>query len=136
MDAKIEYLKMIQAVISRMSHYGFLLKGWGVTLLAAILALATNSTKAELLLLVALLPVIVFWLLDAFFLNTEHKYRALYEQAAKISAEENVNFSLASKGEHTNGVKSVLRLAMSQTLIAFWGALLCVLLVAYWVVVC
>jgi len=61
MDAKIEYLKMIQAVITRMPHYGFLLKGWGVALLAAILALAAQSEKAELLLLVGIFPVFVFW---------------------------------------------------------------------------
>jgi len=134
MDAKIEYLKMIQAVITRMSHYGFLLKGWGVTLLAAILALAAQSGKAELLLLVGIFPVLVFWSLDAFFLNAEHKYRALYKQAAQLTPTDIIDFNLVPTEEHVRSNKSKLRLFFSQTLFVFWGTLLLVLAVGYWVI--
>jgi hypothetical protein len=40
MDAQIAHLQMIQAVITRMGSNSFLLKGWSVTLVAALFALA------------------------------------------------------------------------------------------------
>lgn len=99
LDAKIEYLKMIQAVITRVLHYGFLLKGWGVTLIAAILALAAGSGKPDLL-LIGLFPTLVFWTLDAFFLHTERNYRALYARGVRLAPDE-IDFDLSPTGEHT-----------------------------------
>ena len=40
MESKIAYLQMIQAVIARMAGNSFLIKGWSVTLVAALFALA------------------------------------------------------------------------------------------------
>ena len=36
MDAKLKHLEMIQGVINRMANCSFLLKGWSVTLIAAL----------------------------------------------------------------------------------------------------
>ncbi len=132
-DAKIEYLKMIQAIITRMSHYGFLLKGWGVTLLAAILALFAQGGKAELL-LIGLFPVIVFWTLDAFFLHTERKYRALYDQVRHLEPGA-VDFNLAPTGEHERQVKPMWRIMFSRTLLVFWLAMMVVLAMGYGVII-
>ena len=41
MDKKINHLQMIQGVISRMASNSFALKGWAVTLVAGIFALAS-----------------------------------------------------------------------------------------------
>jgi hypothetical protein len=129
LDAKIEYLKMIQAVITRMSHYGFLLKGWGVTLIAAILALAAESGKPDLL-LIGLFPTIVFWVLDAFFLHTERNYRALYERAVLLNPDE-IDFDLSPSGEHTRDTPPLWQIMFSRTLLVFWLALVIVLILGY-----
>lgn len=128
-DAKIEYLKMIQAVIARMSRFGFFLKGWGVTLLAAILAVASQAEQATLLIAVALVPTIIFWLLDAFFLQTEHKYRNLYDHARQLSNDQ-VDFDLNPHAAHIVPVEPLISFVSSFTLKSFWGALLCVNVVA------
>lgn len=74
---KLEYLKMIQAVITRMAGNSFLIKGWCVTLVSAILALAAKEPN-KLFILIAFYPVLMFWILDGYFLYQERLYRALY----------------------------------------------------------
>jgi hypothetical protein len=55
MEKKLAHLNLIQAVITRMGSNSFLLKGWSVTLVAALFALAAKDTKPALV-LIAYLP--------------------------------------------------------------------------------
>ena len=80
-EARLKHLELIQGVISRMASNSFLLKGWTITLVSGIGALAyTNSNRW--LALFALLPTLCFWGLDAYFLQQERLYRRLYEECA------------------------------------------------------
>ena len=69
---------MIQGVVNRLAQSSFLLKGWSVVLVSALLALAAGIEN-ELVLYVALLPVLAFWGLDGYFLWQERLFRALYD---------------------------------------------------------
>ena len=70
MDKKLKHLEMVQGVINRMASNSFMLKGWAVTLVAGIFALAGKDTD-KLYFLVSYVPVIVFWGLDAYYLLQE-----------------------------------------------------------------
>ena len=59
MDKTIAHLGFIQAVITRMGTNSFLLKGWSITLVAAIFALSAKDADHRFVLL-AYFPVIVF----------------------------------------------------------------------------
>lgn len=72
-------IDLIQACITRMAHNSFLIKGWTITLVAVVLALAEKVTNPVTLCLTMLVPLLSFWYLDAFFLYTEKLYRKLYE---------------------------------------------------------
>ena len=61
--ARIEHLKMIQGVINRLATCSFQLKGWVVTL-AAALQVFLKGEADPVYLFVPALPVIAFWLLD------------------------------------------------------------------------
>ena len=76
-DEMITHLPLIQGVINRMGNNSFLIKGWTVTLVAAIFALAATGTNQHFI-LVALIPIIVFWFLDSYYLKQERLYRELY----------------------------------------------------------
>ena len=76
-DAKIKHLEMIQAVITRMAQNSFSLKGWSVTLVVGALALSVQTTN-QFFFLVAYPPILLFWGLDAYYLQLERKYRVLY----------------------------------------------------------
>ena len=67
MDNKHKHLELVQGVINRMANNSFMLKGWAVTLVAGIFALAGKDTD-KLYFLVTYVPVLVFWGLDAYYL--------------------------------------------------------------------
>lgn len=85
---KIAHLGFIQATITRMGVNSFVIKGWSITLVAAIFALASKDSNVKLVLL-AYFPVIMFWVLDGFFLHQEKLFRKLYEQVADGSIPSN-----------------------------------------------
>lgn len=70
----VEELKIIQDIIKRMAFNSFLIKGWSITLVVATLLLKGNKYQV----LIAFIPLLVFWFLDAYFLWQERMYRELY----------------------------------------------------------
>lgn len=91
-ENKIRHLEMIQSVISRMGANSFSLKGWGVTLIAGIFVLSSKDSDKTYF-LITYLPVIVFWVLDSFYLLLERKYTALYENV-RLKDESEIDFDM------------------------------------------
>lgn len=110
-ENKIRHLEMIQGVINRMASNSFMLKGWGVTLVAGIFALAAKDTD-KLYFLVAYIPVIIFWILDSYYLLQERLYIALYKKVC-LTDEKHIDFSLAATKEEFGNDKN-----------CFWSCLL------------
>jgi len=78
-ETRALHLQFVQAAISRMAANSFLLKGWSITLTAAILALAAAKDRDPALVVVAILPGLAMWGLDAYFLRRERLFRCLYD---------------------------------------------------------
>lgn len=74
----IKHLEMIQAIINRMAANSFLLKGWSPTVAAALMAFALDNMNRWLAAM-ALLPLVGFWALDAYYLRRERLYRRLHD---------------------------------------------------------
>lgn len=104
MDKKYKHLELVQGVINRMASNSFMLKGWAVTLLAGIFVLAGKDTD-KLYFIVAYVPVLVFWGLDAYYLLQERLYRSLYEKVRKTE-EDDIDFSLKATMEEFNSNKN------------------------------
>ena len=85
-ESRIRYLEAIQRVIDRLSNTSFILKGWAVSLVAGLMALAASGTNHGYV-LVAYIPTVVFWLLDAYFLMMERQYRQFFEENMDLSRE-------------------------------------------------
>ena len=76
----VKHLELIQRVVNRLAQDSFAYKGWAITLVAAIFALALAAKEASPhYLLVALLPAVAFWGLDAYYLRQERLFRKLYD---------------------------------------------------------
>lgn len=101
---KIEHLEMIQGIINRMASNSFMLKGWAVTLVAGIFALASKDTD-KLYFLIAYIPIVVFWGLDSYYLLQERLYRALYNKVRLLN-EKDVDFSMKATKEEFNSEKN------------------------------
>lgn len=76
-ENKLKHLEMIQGIINRMASNSFALKGWAVTLVAGIFALASKETD-KIYFLIAYAPIAFFWFLDSFYLLQERLFRSLY----------------------------------------------------------
>jgi hypothetical protein len=96
---------MIQSVIARMAQNSFLIKGWSVTLAAALLGLSTKDDDTALA-WVAFGAVAVFTSLDARYLALERKYVDLYRRATgeQPSGSEVSSFSLTAGKPGFGGV--------------------------------
>ncbi|MFE3450265.1 hypothetical protein ACFXJ8_15140 [Nonomuraea sp. NPDC059194] len=79
---RIKHLEFIQAVIARLGTSSFLIKGWVLTIAAAIFAVLANRLETGIA-VVALVPLVAFWLLDGYFLWQERLFRCLYDDVRK-----------------------------------------------------
>lgn len=131
---KIAHLSFIEDNISKMTQYCVNLKGWLVAILVGLFALTINSTIDRWILFgVAAFIVIVFCVLDAFYLQQERKFRFLYDEVRK-KKEEEIDFSMAINGQcysnNANGGKSYRRSLcywhafLSKSIWPFYGAML------------
>lgn len=118
MNDKPVYLQMIQSVISRMAGNSFLLKGWSVTLISALFALAAAGTN-PLFVYLAYFPAFAFWSLDAYFLRQERLFRKLYEHAAALDASQ-IDYSMDTSSFNEQ-VDPQFQVAFSPTLRVFHG---------------
>lgn len=75
----LRYLELIQAQVTRMASNSFLVKGWSITLVAAIMAFAASASSSWSM-AAAVLTSLTFWGLDAFYLRQERLYRSLYDK--------------------------------------------------------
>jgi hypothetical protein len=84
-EDKRKHLDLLQGAISRMAANSFLLKGWSVTLATALLGLSAKDARPGFALL-ALMPILTFWGLDAYYLALEKKFRDLYDVAINLTS--------------------------------------------------
>lgn len=120
MENKRAHLEMIQGIVNRLSHNSFLLKGWSVVLVSAMLALAAKDARL-LFVYLAYFPAIAFWGLDGYFLHQEKLFRKLYDHVRGLQ-EGQVDFSMNT--EKVRGqVGSWVYITLSKTLVAFHGTI-------------
>lgn len=93
MDNKYKHMDYVQSSISRMASNSFYLKGWNVTIIAAIVALSFKESDWRIY-TCALVLNIVFWFLDAYYLKQETLFRKLFEKISKISDDTQVDFTM------------------------------------------
>lgn len=127
MDSKVKHLELIQEVISRIGGNLFILKGWTITLVIALLTLAAKDTKGFYLLF-AFISILIFWLLDGYFLSVERCYRGLYDSVRK-KKDKDINFSM-DYSPFYRGKNTWAKAMFSKTLLIFYGVLLITLMLA------
>lgn len=81
---RIKHLEFIQGVITRLNTNSFQVKGWAVTIIVGVLALFASTKKIDFI-LIGVFPTLLFWIMDAYCLSQERKFRGLYNDVAEIS---------------------------------------------------
>ena len=125
MDEKLKHLEMIQNIVNRMASSSFLLKGWTVIFVAAVLGFSLKDSNAPYL-WIAAIPACSFWALDGFYLRREKLFRKLYEKVRK-SKSDDLDFSMdTSLVEHE--VKNWFCVCRSKTIWLFHLPILAVII--------
>ena len=88
-------IDLIQAVITRMAQNSFYMKGWCITLVAAIFSLSDGAAREHVYLPLAIM-VMAFWGLDAYYLRQEKAYRMLYDHVLSCRIKKNLWLNLYS----------------------------------------
>lgn len=127
MENKHKHLEFLQNAINRMAGNSFLLKGWTVTIVSAIFALAQKDANTAYL-LVPVLPILIFWFIDGYFLRQERLFRKLYDHVRLLNEDE-IDFSMNTSPFQSN-VDDVIHIALSKTLFVFYGSVMAAVIVA------
>jgi hypothetical protein len=122
-DAQIKHLEFIQAVVARLANDSFLMKGWALTVAGIIFGFAVDQGNWRIG-AAALLPVVGFWGLDAYFLRQERLFRKLYD-AVRVPGSPVERFSMNTQ-PYVSEVESWIDTALSATLLPFYGVLVLV----------
>lgn len=127
-DNKIAYLQLIQEPISRMSTASAVFKGFAATIVAGVSAISYCEINI-LILGLSFLPVILFALLDIYYLMIEKKYRYLYEQVRTDRHE--VDFSLnLTKDNEVSGAR-VRDCIKSPSIYLFYPLMILILIAVF-----
>lgn len=121
MENKLKHLEVIQGVINRMDGNLFFLRGWTITLIAALLALLVKGTNPDYIFIVYFL-VVIFWILDGYFLSQERLFRALYNYVRTLD-EKDIDFSMSTEEYKKDKKNSWLCAMFSPTLLVFYLSL-------------
>lgn len=80
-ENRVKHLELIQSIITRLNGNSFQIKGIAITIVAALLAVYASNGKVDFI-LIPILPSVIFWYLDAYYLQQERKFRGLYNDVA------------------------------------------------------
>jgi hypothetical protein len=126
--ARIEHLKIIQSVVDRMGRNSFAIKAGCLTLFAALLA-ASLGLNQWLVSAFGVVPLIILWWLDAFFIRQERLFRCLYDSIRVGSAAEigSSNYFSMDTTPVQSDTKRIVGTMFSRTLSGFYLVLLALL---------
>lgn len=120
MEAKLQHLQSIQAVIARMATNSFLFKGWSITIASGLAAFAAVESRTALLVLV-LVSTALFWGLDGYYLWLERCFIKLYNKVA-LKSEGEIDFSMTP--DKTNAAREWFRTCWRPHLWLFYGVII------------
>ena len=130
---EVKHLEFIQGVITRMNSNSFQMKGWMVAIVSALLAVYA-STGNNRFVLVAIVPTVLFWFLDTYYLQQERKFRGLYNDAAGLSKEPKKIELFAMRPDlYTEGKYSFWNVFGSITVILLYLPVILILFAIYFV---
>lgn len=124
MERKLKHLEFIQTAVNRMARNSFVIKGWTLLLVAAFLAFIARIGDANLM-LIAAVPVILFWALDGYYLHQERLFRALYNSVRELD-ESDIDFSMDTS--ELGGGGGLIGAVFSKTLLTYYIAILAILM--------
>jgi hypothetical protein len=135
-ENKIKHLEFIQNIITRMNSNSFQLKGLVITIVSALLAVYASNKNQEFI-LIAIVPSVLFWFLDAYYLQQERKFRGLYNDVSGVSENpKNIKIFEMRPDKYAGGKYHYLRVFFSPTIWPMYSVLVIGLMLTYKFIIC
>lgn len=134
-----QYLQMMQENIARMANNSANCKTWMVMIVAGILAIGCKVEELNCWIIFTIVPIVVFWFLDAFYLSLErgirNRQREFLNEIFDCSETEYRNKLYEfrpleqDKDDLEKGMVSTEMLAVTKSIIPFYLSLLLVVFI-------
>ncbi len=130
-EKMIKYLEFIQNIVSRLNSNSFQIKGLSITILSALLAVYSSNNNLKILIL-AIIPTFLLWLLDSYYLYQERLFRDLFKKISNIESNKNEfkHFDL-SISDIEKKTDKYLSAVFSKTTFIFYYSIILVLIITY-----
>ena len=126
-EEKKQHLEFIQNVITRMNTNSFQIKGMAITIVSALMAIYATTTNVSFVFL-GIVPTLLFWFLDAYYLQQERKFRGIYNNVAGLEKDVEIK-SYDMPLKKFNGWKYSFCKALILGAIPFlYGTIVCLLI--------
>lgn len=126
------YLQFLQNNIAKMNSNSSQVKGWCITIVTALLAIFA-AIKNPLFLIICLVPIIMFWFLDAKYLQQEHKFVEMYNSYIK-DTESKPNTYEMPMNSYAKGLKGFFKALFSWAAGPVYG-LIVIMVIGIWIFV-
>ena len=123
-ENKVKHLEMIQMIITRMNSNSFQIKGWMITIVSALLAIYASSRNVTFI-FIAIFPSLLFWYLDAYYLQQERKFRELYKDVLRDDS--TIPYFAMPIQNYTNNRCCILSTFFSRTIGWLYGIIVILL---------
>lgn len=135
-DNKTKHLEFIQHIVTRLNTNSFQIKGLAITIVAALLAVYASTQKLAFI-IIPILPTLIFWFLDAYYLQQERKFRGLYNDVAGVSENPKEIKEFEMRPDLYKGGKySFISVLFSETIWPIYILILTILTVIYFYLKC
>lgn len=120
-EDKVAHLQMIQGIITRMGQNSFQIKGWAIGIMIAIFSFAGEQSNTRCILF-TIVPLIIMWFLDSYYLQLERKFRLLYDdvRVSEESRDYDMNFNDIKIKVRNSYKISYFKILISATEIVFY----------------
>ncbi len=132
---KIKHLEFIQNIITRMNSNSFQIKILTVTIVSAILAIYVSTQNIKFLIL-GIVPTLIFWFLDTYFLQQERKFRGIYNDVASLTNKVEVKLFEMPINKYVGGTYTYLSVFKSKTIIWFYLPIIFLIVVSFTFLYC
>ena len=131
-DQEIKHLELIQSAVNRLAANSFQMKGGMLTIVSALLGFFAESGNTKFA-LVAILPVLVFWGLDAYYLQQERKFRGIYNDVVTPNKARKVGLFEMPIKNYSDEFYSFWNVFTSRTMLLLYLSVTIILVAIYFI---
>ncbi|MCD8213162.1 MAG: hypothetical protein LUC34_03800 [Campylobacter sp.] len=115
----MEELKMLQEIIKRMAENSFKIKAWTITLIVTAIIFRGKIENS----LIALIPLVAFFVLDTYYLTMERNFKKIYNNKVDKFHKGDFGDIFKFKIDNANIVYDMINASKSASIWLFYGGI-------------